>query len=210
MSVGERIKLLRKALGLNRKSFGNRIGRAYRTIQDWERGVNQPTISTVNRIARIFGVNPDWLLKGEGEMFLGKSNAKLIHDIIELPIIARVGAGYPVEQGDVDVVGYIHVRASDIPKGAFAVEVNGDSMMPTLEDKDIVIAKEYVGNAFDIPNNKIVVVRNHDGELLIKRIKKVNNYALLMSDNPAYEPILPSEDYKVIGIATQLVKVVKL
>ncbi len=144
-----------------------------------------------------------------------KPNARIIpeEEIVWVPIVARVGAGYPVDQGDVEVRGHFPIPKhvwETLPKGTFVTEVSGDSMEPTLHEGDVVAAKPYEGSGDDIPNNKIVIVATHDGELMVKRIERFNGTVFLTSDNPKYPPVRPSEGYRIIGIGIKAWKGVEL
>jgi phage repressor protein C with HTH and peptisase S24 domain len=83
-------------------------------------------------------------------------------------------------------------------------------MAPTLLDGDTVIAKIYEGDGTDIPNKKVVIVANPDGELYVKRLFKADGKFILLSDNPSYPPIYPEEGYRVIGIAIEYYRKGKL
>lgn len=83
--MGERIKELRKALGLTQKEFGERIGIKSNTVATYEIGRNNPIDAVISLICREFNVNETWLRTGEGEMFLQKTReeeiAALMHDL---------------------------------------------------------------------------------------------------------------------------------
>lgn len=64
-----RVKLLRKALGLNQTEFGARLGVAQSTVGGWEGGFRDISDAIVKSICREFGVSEAWLRTGEGEMF---------------------------------------------------------------------------------------------------------------------------------------------
>ena len=68
--MNERIKQLRKALGLNQTEFGNRIGVKQSTITGYETGSREPLETVLNSICREFNVNESWLRTGEGNMFV--------------------------------------------------------------------------------------------------------------------------------------------
>ena len=70
MNFNERIKLIRKHLGLNQKEFGDILGVSQRAVSNWESGRNEPSIEVLNSISTKWAVNPTWLLTGKGEMFL--------------------------------------------------------------------------------------------------------------------------------------------
>lgn len=71
--MGERIKELRKALGLTQQKFADGMGVKQNTIAQYESGRNEPLDAVVTLICRTYGVNEKWLRTGEGEMFKPKS-----------------------------------------------------------------------------------------------------------------------------------------
>lgn len=68
--VGMRIRKLRQALGLTQKEFGEKIGKALRTVQAWEAGKSRIPDHTLKFISSIFGVSYEWLKEGKGEMWM--------------------------------------------------------------------------------------------------------------------------------------------
>lgn len=70
MEPRERVKELRKTLGLTMEKFGNRLGVTKVAISNIERGNRMLTEQMLRSICREFDVNEDWLRTGEGEMFL--------------------------------------------------------------------------------------------------------------------------------------------
>ncbi|GAB6075729.1 helix-turn-helix domain-containing protein [Desulfurobacterium crinifex] len=71
-NIGERLKLLRKQLGLTQVKFAEKLGRSKRSIQEWESGRNEPSERVLRLIEQTFSVNPEWLRHGKGEMFVKK------------------------------------------------------------------------------------------------------------------------------------------
>lgn len=65
----ERIKQLRKALGLTQQEFAERLGSVQNTITGYETGRRSPSNQVIALIVREFNVNEIWLRTGEGEMF---------------------------------------------------------------------------------------------------------------------------------------------
>lgn len=68
--MGERIKELRKFLGLTQQEFAKKIGVKRNTIATYEIGRNDPIDAVVILICREFGVSEEWLRTGEGEMII--------------------------------------------------------------------------------------------------------------------------------------------
>lgn len=67
--MNERIKFLRKKLGLTLDKFGERLGVTKTTISRLENGVNNVTEQMIKSICREFDVNEGWLRTGEGDPF---------------------------------------------------------------------------------------------------------------------------------------------
>ncbi len=71
--IGKRLKELRQALGLSQKEFGERIGRSWRAIQNYEAEQRVPDETTLKLIEFLFNVNPEWLREGKGKPFFEKT-----------------------------------------------------------------------------------------------------------------------------------------
>jgi len=71
--MNERIKKLRKSLGLTQQEFANRIGMKRNTVANYEIDRNEPSNSVIALICREFNVSEIWLRTGEGEMFRKRS-----------------------------------------------------------------------------------------------------------------------------------------
>lgn len=74
MTQGERVKEIRKALGLTLDKFGNEIGLKKNSVSQIENGVNELTEANLMAICRADWhgnlVNENWLRTGDGKMFL--------------------------------------------------------------------------------------------------------------------------------------------
>lgn len=82
----ERLKQLRKVLGLNQKAFGEPLHLSGNGISNYEQGARPLTDRTIADICRVYSVNEEWLRNGNGEMFAsGKSlDAELSALVAEL------------------------------------------------------------------------------------------------------------------------------
>lgn len=64
----ERLKELRKKLGLTQQEFADRLGIKRNAITNYEVGRNDPADMVVSMICREFNVNEEWLRTGKGTM----------------------------------------------------------------------------------------------------------------------------------------------
>ena len=87
MKMNERIKELRKALGLTLEKFGERLGVSRAALSNIENGNRSVTDQMFKSICREFSVNEEWLRDGTGEMFLlpDDETAALVSEILENP-----------------------------------------------------------------------------------------------------------------------------
>jgi transcriptional regulator with XRE-family HTH domain len=69
MTQGERVKELRKSLGLTLEKFGERLGVGKTAISKIENGERGVTDQMLKSICREYNVNEEWLVSGTGEMF---------------------------------------------------------------------------------------------------------------------------------------------
>lgn len=86
MTQGERIREVRKALGLTLEKFGEKIGMKKNSLSQLENGKNSVTEQVVKAICREYNVDYMWLTTGDGEMFIDTDD-----DFIER--IDRIMAG---------------------------------------------------------------------------------------------------------------------
>ena len=68
--LNERLKILRKELGLSQKDFAERLGIVQATLSAMETGKLTLNERTLRFISTSFHVNEAWLRYGEGEMFV--------------------------------------------------------------------------------------------------------------------------------------------
>lgn len=80
MTIGERIKELRKALNKNQTDFGAKIGSPHTTIANWECGRREVSETVLLSIAREYGCSEEWLRTGEGEMFPARTWQEQVAD----------------------------------------------------------------------------------------------------------------------------------
>lgn len=86
MTQNERVKEIRKTLGLTLEKFGERIGVTRGSMSNIENGNRNLTEQMTKSICREFSVDYMWLTTGEGEMFVDTDD-----DFIER--IDRIMAG---------------------------------------------------------------------------------------------------------------------
>lgn len=75
--MNERIKQIRRELGLTQAEFAERIGLKQNSIALIESGKRNISDQAVLSICREYGVNEEWLRTGDGDKFIPDSNDEL-------------------------------------------------------------------------------------------------------------------------------------
>lgn len=78
-TFGDRIRLLRKEMGLTQVELGSLIGLSGAGIAKVEAGVNNLTEAAVKLICTTYKVNYEWLTEGLGDMWQGRD----LEDLVE-------------------------------------------------------------------------------------------------------------------------------
>lgn len=90
----ERLKQLRKTLGITQQEFADKIGIKRNSYANYETGRNTPIDAIILSICREFDVNEDWLRDGSGEMFKERSPSEEIGYYVE-DLLEYDGHGNP-------------------------------------------------------------------------------------------------------------------
>ena len=78
MTIGERIKEVRKNEKLTQQEFAARLNLKRNTVGSYEVNVVEPSDRTIKDICDKFGVREAWLRTGEGEMFVQDTQSELV------------------------------------------------------------------------------------------------------------------------------------
>lgn len=82
LKMNERIKDLRKELGLSQTVFAEKLGLTKNYISLIENGQRNMSAQSIKVLCSLYNVNEDWLRNGSGDMFIQKSKDKQIADLL--------------------------------------------------------------------------------------------------------------------------------
>ncbi|NIA19050.1 MAG: translesion error-prone DNA polymerase V autoproteolytic subunit [Xanthomonadaceae bacterium] len=122
-----------------------------------------------------------------------------------LPLaVASVSAGFPSPADDY-LEGTLDLNQHLIkhPAATFFVRVTGDSMIDAgIHDGDLLL----VDRSLEAVDGKVVIAVIN-GELLVKRVRKVGERLFLLPENQAYQPIEVQEemDFELWGVVTHAI-----
>ena len=206
--LSERIKLVRKSLKCEtQKDFSELVNFPFSRVQDIERGkVKELKASELETLQENFLINSWWLLTGKGEMFISNDTTKNSDNYFIDLLNVRAGAGegiynYVIETVDTISLDKSFFRTPINTNKIKGIQVDGDSMEPTLRDGDYVLIDENI----NFGTNGIYAIQ-YGGQILIKRLQfKMDGTILIISDNDKYdkEVFNPKENqlpFQVLGI----------
>lgn len=86
MTIGERIKKVRKNKELTQQALAKRLGTTQNAIARYETNRVTPSAAVISLICREFSVDENWLRTGEGEMFIKRDRedeiAAAVHQLL--------------------------------------------------------------------------------------------------------------------------------
>ncbi|HFH9445117.1 XRE family transcriptional regulator [Enterococcus faecium] len=211
MSVFSReLDKLMNAFDMSNEKLGELVGVNRTTVSRWRSGERSPKLEKLPEIAAVFNVDTR-VFVGEDKI----SSIETIYNQLEPQRQAKVYdfASYQLKEQNrktsivVTIKGYVSAGtgewleetseevefSGEVPEHDFAVRVNGNSMLPLFEDKQVI----FVKGTSEARDGQIIVCRvNSDAY-----VKKLSGNKLV-SLNKEYDDILISEtdDFKIFGV----------
>ncbi len=181
------------------------VGVSDNAIYKWLSGRGQPSVANLVSLARAGRVSVEWLATGAEPTQGAQAIKRAVGhgDFIFMPRNRmRFSSGRGGTLSSEQVVDSIAFRAEWVKRVLHAesrdlilIEVVGDSMAPTIEDSDLIVANLAEPR---FRQDGIYLLR-HDSGLTVKRIQRRPDGKLMMrSDNPKYETMVVAT-VKVIG-----------
>ena len=158
------IRELRKENGLSQQELAKLCGVHQTAVSQWEKGRTLPDRSSLQLLAKTFGVSVDALLSEETPT-----------DENKIPVFSRItAAGLCSKLGKSEY---------------YALSVSDNSMSPVMFQGDTVV----VCRTMEIGNGETGVFSVGNGNLFIRKIIKKDTSIMLVSENTSYEPLVFSK-----------------
>jgi phage repressor protein C with HTH and peptisase S24 domain len=193
MDARQILKILIKEYGGTQKVFASIIGTTQPAVANWI-AANQIPESGIAKICKALPeVSFEWLIGKVETPPRGYQDTNYVASTSPLPMGKPFYSQMPTSagqliQGDEDITTeriYIPNQTAE-----FYFPVHGNSMFPTIDNGDVIGARELKSASLIRPND-IYVIGTRAGERMVKRIKGINGNdpnLTLYSDNPAFEP----------------------
>jgi phage repressor protein C with HTH and peptisase S24 domain len=210
-TLAKRLRARARQLGMNAREVAEqaRVNRSF--VYDIMRGRSEhPNLERLDKVAAVIKVDRGWLLHGngqvEGDEPVSDERRDAFVAIPSVAVTASMGGGMIVAE-EVENGEPYHFKSSWIthrlranPANLRILHVEGDSMMPTLHDGDVVL----VDLARALPTPPGIFVLFDGMGLVAKRLEHIPNsdppQVRIISDNAFYTPYeRTAEEIKIIG-----------
>ena len=128
------------------------------------------------------------------------------HNAVEINVLGRVAAGIPIDAVE-EIIDTEEITEDMAKTGTFfGLQIHGNSMEPKFSEGDIVIVRQQD----DAETDDIVIAIVNGDEATCKKLKKYHDGIVLISTNPAYEPMyfsnkeIMDKPVKIIGVVKEL------
>ena len=196
----QRLKQLRKEMGLSQKSLSEHLGVTQQAVGKWETGRSSPEPATLARLAELLETSADYLL-GISEQPAEPAAPSLPYGESPIPVIGTVRAGYGSLAFEEDY-GVEYACVKD-PESYFYLVVKGDSMEPRIQDGDLALVHRQP----TLENGDLGVMVFGEGEGTLKKYIQRGNAVILQPFNPAYEEkVIRGEELNQLFIAGKVVE----
>lgn len=181
MTVGDRIKNLRKKKGISADKLAELIGKDRATVYRYEsQDIEKMPTSVLEPLAKALGTTPANLMGWE-------SNATPLpkENVFMRPLFNSVAAGFGVV-ADNTILAYIptYIKTPSEQEQYIWINVQGDSMSPLIDDGSEILVKKQES----VDSGQIGVVLIDGEEAVVKKITYGKNWIELISVNPYYPP----------------------
>lgn len=218
----EKSELVRRLRLMVDESGGNtavaaKSGIALGTLNNYLRGVNEPKASALAKLAGTLGFSVDWLLELSDEprprsewTVPAQPQTPTATSLLDYVLIERLTFGASAGNGAIvlndlgktfpvsrELLDRLSLRADQL----CMVESVGISMLPTIDDRDILLIDKSE-NARQMIRDGEIYLFTIDSEAYIKRLRREPGQWIMVSDNHELYPpkaIPRGEHFAIIG-----------
>ncbi len=193
MSIGERIRQQRKALGITQNQLADLVGVSRAAVSLWERSdpslQNEPRRNHRSKLAEVLDTTEDWLLTGRNSS-VHPSRVVSLTNTQHAVVQGIVGLGVWIEDGAnlMDLPKYLPSyptqRHSDAPQ--FVFRLDGDDLSASYPGAKFIYVVSITATGHSIAPGDVVLLehrRDQSKENSCWRIRKLGEELFLESDS---------------------------
>ena len=210
------IKELSDKRGYSISVLARRVDLAKSAVSRYFNGTREFPLNRVNEFAKVLGVTPEYLLGIVQENDITSIYSKLNtirkkkvfdfahqqldeqNNVVVFPTPSKkqvsvygavsAGTGEYLLDGTPELIDY----DGEVPMHDFAVVVNGDSMLPLFDNKQIIFVKKTT----EVRSGQIVIA-DYDQQAFVKKYVSDEHGARFVSLNKKYEDMIIDEEHEL-------------
>lgn len=182
------LKQRRKELGLTLAQIADAMDVSEATVQRWESGnIKSVRYDKINKLADILKIHPSAIMGWDSQQEIPiPFGFQPMPERERVPRVGRIACGDPITAEE-NIEGYDEVLKSW--HADFTLVCCGDSMLPKIEDGDIVAIRSQPM----VANGEIAAVRIED-EATLKQVFIHPDFVELRPLNPSFQSIIKKKE----------------
>lgn len=181
-ALSDMLTYLRKRQGLTQQQLADRLNLSRSAIGMYETGKREPEIEVLEAFADFYNVDMNTLTGRSPAPVPIPPGFQPMPELEEVPLVGSIACGTPI-LAEQNVEGMVSVPTSW--HADFTLLCEGDSMMPTFQNGDLVAIRVQP----EVENGEVAAVRI-DNEATLKRVYLHEDYIELRPENTAYPSII--------------------
>ncbi|MBS1007756.1 XRE family transcriptional regulator [Leuconostoc suionicum] len=210
------IKELTDNRGYSISELARRVDMAKSAVSRYFNKTREFPLNRVNEFASALGVTPEYILglsqdddivsiynqldtiRKNNVVDYARKQLDEQNNVVAFPVPEKsqvsvygavsAGTGEYLLDGKPELINY----DGEVPPHDFALVVNGDSMLPLFEDKQII----FINKTKDVRSGQIVIA-DYDQQAYVKKLVKDENGCRLVSLNKKYKDLPINEDHEM-------------
>lgn len=181
-ALSDMLTYLRKRQGLTQQQLADKLNMSRSAIGMYETGKREPEIEVLEAFADFYNVDMNTLTGRVTSPAPIPQGFQPMPPMDEVPLVGKIACGSPI-LAQQNVEGMVSVPTEW--HADFTLVCDGDSMVPTFQDGDLVAIRIQP----EVENGEVAAVRI-DNEATLKRVYLHDDYIELRPENASYPSII--------------------
>ena len=198
-TFAHRLTALRENVGIGRESLAKLLNISEALVEGYETGYSEPSIETLERASRIFGVSVAYVA-----MLTDDPKVTEDGEIKEIYVVKNPKHHSGKMYRD-DIVGTVYMNRSDMHgRDYYAFVMNDDGLKDArITTGDLLIVRKQQ----NADEGDIAVVMTPEGKSVVRRLFREGRLIILKPENPDYDDIIldgVEDEFEIMGKVVEI------
>lgn len=197
MSMSDRLNIAMTELGISGRRLASDLGSNVASVSDWKSGKVPIRKPNALAIQALYGLSAEWLLTGEGPMWIARDGAFTLPLYRGLPVFCpdntiqtEFRCACPFFQTQAEAL--VSISGYGTTQDLVMYEITEDTMQPTIQLDDWICVNTHPEGRRHVETYRIHVVREREfGPATLRRValKQATNQLVMLADNHFEPPV---------------------